>query len=135
MKKNIAFLLFSFFLSFSSYSQNNLQFNQVITYNGRLKNLGNSGGDSTAAWTVPQGKVWKIESASASFGYATYPVFLTVNGTKVFDIYVYSSSSSRNVYFPVWLKGGDTAKIIEYYPSSEYFTDYFISILEFNVTQ
>lgn len=43
MKKNIAFLLFSFFLSFSSYSQNNLQFNQVITYNGRLQNLGNSG--------------------------------------------------------------------------------------------
>ena len=135
MKKNVTLLLLSVLCSLAVYSQTNLQFSQVITYNGHLANANNAGGDSTVAWTVPQGKVWKIESASAAFAYASYPVFLTVNGAKVFDIYVYNSTSSRNVYFPIWLKAGDTVRIVEYYPSNSYYTDYFISILEFNVTQ
>ncbi len=134
MKKNICILLLSVLCSLALHAQNNLQFSQVLTYSGHLVNANNAGGDSSAAWTVPTGKVWKIESASAAYGYASYPVYLVVNGIKVFDIYVYSSTSSRNVYFPIWLKAGDTAKIVEYYPSNSYYTDYFISILEFNLT-
>lgn len=134
MNKNVFLLLITMLCSVAVYAQSNLQFSQVLTYSGRLANANNAGGDSSSAWTVPAGKVWKVESASAAFGYASYPVFLTVNGTKVYDIYVYNSSSSRNVYFPIWLKAGDSARIVEYYPSNSYFTDYFISIVEFNLT-
>jgi len=133
MKKTICLLMLSMLCSVAAFSQNNLQFNQVLTYAGHLATT-TSAGDSTDAWTVPQGKVWKIESASAAYGYVTYPVFLVVNGIKVFDIYIYNSSTVRNVYFPVWLKAGDMVRIAEYNTSNNFFTDYFISIVEFNLT-
>jgi len=133
MKKNVSLLLLSVLCSFAVYSQSNLQFNQVLTYAGRLATA-NGAGDSTAAWTVPAGKVWKIESASGAYAYVTSPVFLVVNGVKVFDLYIYNSSTTRNVYFPVWLKAGDVARIAEYNTSNNFYTAYFISIVEFNVT-
>lgn len=133
MNKNVCLLLLMMLFPVTAYAQSNLQFNQVLTYSGHLATT-TSAGDSTEAWTVPQGKVWKIESASAAYGYVTYPVFLVVNGTKVFDIYIYNSSTVRNVYFPVWLKAGDAVRIAEYNTSNNFFTDYFISIVEFNLT-
>ncbi|MES2850860.1 MAG: hypothetical protein V4685_17500 [Bacteroidota bacterium] len=133
VNKNVFLLLLSVLCSVAVHSQSNLQFSQVLTYSGHLATTNNAG-DSTAAWTVPTGKVWKIESASGAYGYVTYPVYLVVNGIKVFDIYIYNSSTTRNVYFPVWLKAGDVVRIAEYNTSNNYYTDYFISIVEFNLT-
>lgn len=133
MNKNLSLLLLSVFFSVASFSQSNLQFSQVLTYAGHLATANNAG-DSTAAWTVPPGKVWKIESASSAYGYVIYPVFLVVNGVKVFDIYIYGTNTTKGVYFPVWLKAGDAVRIAEYSTSPNYYTDYFISIVEFNLT-
>jgi hypothetical protein len=133
MKKTICILLLSTLCSFAAYSQSNLQFNQVLTYAGRLATT-TGAGDSTSTWTVPPGKVWKIESASGAFAYVTSPVYLIVNGIKVFDVYIYNSTTTRNVYFPVWLKAGDAVRMAEYNTSNNFYTDYFISIVEFNLT-
>jgi hypothetical protein len=112
IKKNVCLLLLSVLCSVAVHSQSNLQFSQVLTYAGHLA----------------------IESASGAYGYTIYPVYLVVNGAKVFDISIYGSNTTKGVFFPVWLKAGDAVRIAEYSTSNNYYTDYFISIVEFNVT-
>jgi tRNA A58 N-methylase Trm61 len=60
--KHLLYILIVLFVDTLS-AQGNLQFNQVVTYTGT-----GSGSFSytSPTWTVPAGKVWKIESASPS---------------------------------------------------------------------
>lgn len=130
MKKKLCISLL-LFCSVSVFSQNNLQFGQVITYSGTLATT-NGAGDSTATWTVPAGKTWKIESVSGNaYAYTNSFVYLILNGTRIFDLV----STTKPIYLPIWLKAGDAIRIAEYSTFNSYFVTYFISMVEFNITQ
>lgn len=116
--------------SVAAFSQSNLQFSQVITYSGTLATT-NGAGDSTATWTVPVGKTWKIESLSGNAYYYTNSlVYLILNGTRIFDL----TNTDKQIHLPIWLKAGDAIRIAEYSSSNNYFVTYFISMVEFNLT-
>ena len=119
--KNLLFLLFLFF-SWSFTAQGNLQFNQVIYLSANT--------DNTTQWTVPVGKVWKIEAVGV------YGSTLTVyfNGVMSF-IYAgaYSNSSPSGYYrnadaSPIWLPSGSILGQSCGCGGNRWF-----SILEFNV--
>jgi hypothetical protein len=110
MKKIL--LLFTFLGTiFFSEAQGNLQFNQVLTYSGNSVN--------SPIWTVPAGKVWKIESA-VCFNYTGTTTFRVNN-----FIVLYNNSNSQ----PIWLKAGDSCQM----GASSASSSYFLSIVEFNV--
>jgi len=106
-------LILSFFLLPFSFlfSQGNLQFNQVLTYNGSLT--------TSAIWTVPVGKVWKIESV----------LMVNMGGTSTFKVnnttVLYNGLPSQ----PIWLKAGDYCQ----FSMSQAGNGYFLSIIEFNI--
>jgi hypothetical protein len=107
MKKTI-FILAILFLSFSSASaQGNLEFNRVIKENYPLS-VGTNGNETII---VPEGKVWKITSAtiSAPSGPNTYyndkSPYAKIDGHLV----GYASDSRLNLHispFPLWLPAG-----------------------------
>jgi hypothetical protein len=107
-------------------AQYNLQFNQVITLNGTPNPCINSVVD-----TVPQGKVWKIESWTNN-----NEVGIFFNNTQFNNHFSLSNgggiavSSNLN---PIWLKGGD---VISVHISNQFCIPrpYFFSIIEFNLT-
>jgi hypothetical protein len=119
--RNLVFLFFLFF-SWSFTAQGNLQFNQALYLSGNT--------DNTTQWTVPAGKVWKIEAVGV------YGSTLTVyfNGATSF-IYAgsYSNSSPSGYYrnadaSPIWLPGGSILGQSCGCGGNRWF-----SILEFNV--
>ena len=111
MKKILLFL--AIFIQFNSFGQGELQFNQVITQVGTTTNA--------PIYTVPAGKVWKVESISSS-----YPNYLNVNINNVSVDLMYSSGFMP---FPFWLKATDVIQIF----SASYPINYVISIVEFNI--
>ena len=108
-------LILSFFLVLCSllYSQGNLQFNQVLTYNGSTT--------ASPIWTVPAGKVWKVENIMI-LGQGGVSVF-KVNGTQIFNSF-YGAWQNN----PFWLKGNDNFQF-----NFQYSNEFFISIIEFNI--
>jgi hypothetical protein len=106
MKKllSIIFLLFTLQI----FAQGNLQFNGVKTYQGTLT----CSLQLVTLDTVPQGKVWKIQSMGPS-----YSDYLTINNIPYINIYrgeVIGSSSTNGSYYGCthinetpWLKSGD----------------------------
>jgi hypothetical protein len=117
--KIILIATFTFF-SFVSSSQGNLQFNQVLTYTSQIPK---SGFGST--YTVPNGKVWKIESISADG-----PAKMSINGNGV-PFYFNATTPSRGV-FPFWLKSGDNIYLYDFGGGVGSY-GVFISIIEFNI--
>jgi hypothetical protein len=118
MKKilTIALLLFSI----ASYAQGNLQFNQVKTFTG------NSFG-SIVLDTVPNGKIWKIES----MGFSKSNNCMTINGTQYLnfsDPYFYGNSfnNSQAIKETLWLKSGDVLGWSGY-------NSYVITLIEYNI--
>lgn len=112
MKRIVAILSFALACSFGGvFAQGNLQFNQVLTYNGN--------NTTSAIWTVPVGKVWKIESV----------LMVNFSGTSTFrvnnTIALYNSNNTQ----PIWLKSGDNCQ----FSMSTAGNTYFLSIVEFNV--
>lgn len=140
----IALLLFSM----ASYAQGNLQFNQVLTYSGTL-----NCGQASPTWTVPAGKVWKIEYRTTVSGNTNYDnnslsgpygPFFSLNGTKLTDKLIPSSVTpyqaygvTPNQFQPLWLKSNDQIQ----FSLNGFNTDcgdykkynYAISILEYNI--
>jgi hypothetical protein len=119
--RNLLFLLFLFF-SWSFTAQGNLQFNQVLYLSANT--------DNATQWTVPVGKVWKIEAVGV-YG-STLTVYL--NGATSF-IYAgsYSNSSPSGYYrnadaSPIWLPSGSILGQSCGCGGNRWF-----SILEFNV--
>jgi hypothetical protein len=100
-------------------AQGNLQFNQVITYNigGIANNYDNIN------FTVPVGKVWKIESA---VNWTGNPLMLYPNGVMSYGITLASSSKTVSD-FPIWLNAGYNGLF------SIYQNRALISIIEFNI--
>ena len=100
-------------------AQGNLQFNQVITYN-----IGGIASQNDNIWfTVPVGKVWKIETA---VNWSGNPLYLYPNGAVNYGINLASSSKTVSD-FPIWLQAGYTGTF------SIYSNRALISIIEFNI--
>ena len=88
--------IFSFSKINSIYAQGNLQFNQVKLYDLT------SG--TAQAFTVPAGKVWKIESAGG--GTTGCSVYLQNSSAATMAYLWISSASSTESVFPIWLPSG-----------------------------
>jgi hypothetical protein len=92
-------------------AQGNLQFNQVLVLDGN---------QNTPTYTVPAGKVWKVESATISSG-SGY-LALTINGSSA-SIVSYANGGNN---LPFWVPGGTLIGFYIYQTGK-------VSILEFNV--
>jgi len=131
MRFFLSMLFFSFALGI--WSQGNLQFNQVVTYTGS-----GSGSFSynSPTWTVPAGKVWKVESASPNLGNAAVTRAVNVNSGVDWGSYrLTSSGQDLSVSpFPIWLKAGDQVQL---HASGNCCSttnfSYAISVVEFNI--
>lgn len=117
MKKQILLIIFglsSFFVN----AQGNLQFNQVLTYSGSLTNYA-----STTDYTVPSGKVWKVEYVESSNAY----FFLLIN--NISRVALKDGNAGNGISPTFWLKANDLMKI----SASNSGGTYFISIIEYNI--
>ena len=119
MKKLFLIAIVSIFF-LASKAQGNLQFNQVLTYSGTLPWTTNQfPGTLSPAWAVPPGKAWKVEAFPALSG----GLYLTLNS-------VFIQSDAK----PLWLKSGDQIQF-GWQLSCCATGTYYLSILEFNITQ
>ncbi len=128
--KQFLFLIFLATISIVGYSQNNLQFNKVLTYAGQFA----SGNDSSTAWVVPTNKVWKIESMTnfQTIGLCSSGCSMSFILNNIAIKYHSEFSSipyAENNYSPIWLKAGD---IIKYKGTGGYWS-YYLSIIEYNL--
>lgn len=127
MKKTIyIFFLFLGLTSLKSFSQGNLQFNQVLSLGG-INNVVNPNSGSYLAYVsqtfvVPSGKVWKIEHVG--FFNNNGMAGVVINGRTTAFTTVNPQSAGT-----IWLKAGDQIA----FGSSASQGDYFASIIEFNI--
>jgi hypothetical protein len=135
MKK---FIIILFLVTTANYlkAQGNLQFNQVI--NLEAWSTTNMGGYYIAEvnFTVPAGKVWKIEGATSNCTTGNGSGVITLTNTSTNRNYgnilpVGSTTSDH----PIWLKSGFTGKLSSsagscYYNNSGGFI---VSVIEFNI--
>lgn len=105
----------------TSFSQGNLQFNQVLTFAGSAP-----GGSVLTIGTVPVGKVWKIEARSMDIGQFT----LRINGFQYDYIYGVGNTGLVTCDLPIWLKAND---VISINVPCCVARNYFYSIIEFNI--
>lgn len=125
-KKN-KFIVLLLSISIYSYSQANLQFNNVLTQFGNLS--GGYGQTATSpTYTVPVGKIWKLEK------YTREKLF--VNGIRIKDIYLNNTNTGNYGAVidnsPLWLKEGDSFYITVGGPPYSWTEDWYFSLLEFN---
>ena len=127
MKKLLTILIL---LSFHFiYAQGNLQFNTVYSYAGNTSNSTPVNGINyqtnygTSAFTVPNGKIWRIER-------------LWIRGAQAQSLFVNNfwvgfpeSGSTLEITSPIWLKTGDVIKI----GSANGAASYHLNIVEFNL--
>jgi hypothetical protein len=130
--KNFFLLIALSTLTLLCKAQGNLQFNQVLTYNGNLTLYWNGPAGVSPIYTCPTGKVWKIESKTRT------P--LTINGgqllsylnsTSLIDLYPGTTDNS-----PIWLKAGDNIYfdiINTAFTGNNITTSYYLSIIEYNI--
>jgi hypothetical protein len=110
--KKIIFVLLCFILaSTTSRAQGNLQFNQVITYTGSIQWSAQPWQGflvNGPQWTVPSGKVWKIEHKKKT-PFQNLGFYL--NGISVMDIYLSPGANGPNGFSVdnsiLWLKEND----------------------------
>lgn len=125
--KKIKILALLFFFPIISFSQSNLQFNNVLTQFGTL-----SGGVGQTAvsptYTVPTGKIWKLEKYTRERLY--------VNGIFIKDIYLNNTNTGNYGAVidnsPLWLKEGDSFYFTVGGPPYSWTENWYYSLLEFN---
>ena len=117
----ISALVLFLIIATSVVAQGNLQFNQVVTYTGT-----GSGSFSytSPTWTVPVGKVWKIEGVGLS-SYSSY-FSVSVAGQQVFLKNTHTSYGPVFDSFPYWITGGQNVFFSG-------LTSGVASVLEFNI--
>jgi hypothetical protein len=121
MKKIITAFAIIFCVAFfaqESKAQGNLQFNQIIFYDIVF--------NGTQNFTVPAGKVWKIESVGTGSTSST-PLYLRNAGGVA--IAHFNSSGYSSASFPYWLPPGFAGTFANIHPSIRAT----VSIIEFNV--
>lgn len=120
MKIFIGLVLIFFVSSFKA--QGNLQFNQTL--------LLNASSNSTAQWTVPAGKTWKVES----MGCYAPTLFVYLNNSIAFE-YIGDFNNSQGSYYrgsdagAIWLPAGT----ILGHSSNNASAFRWFSVLEFNI--
>ena len=140
--KNLLYI-FTLFFSFGIYSQGNLQFNKVIniTLTAPIGSTNNTDGIalySAGSYTIPDGKVWKIESASLSKlggnGNRGPTGEDTQGAIKLGDMVIHGSSGNYKSAHtkPIWMPSG-TYNLTIHKAEGNYKTDVSISIIEFNI--
>lgn len=119
--KKLALLFLLFLCINTANAQGNLQFNQVILYTLDV--------DTPQSFTVPAGKVWKIESASS--GYYSSSVYLRdASGNTLATLY--ANNLDYRVHYPYWLPSGFSGDFRRLGNTSSG-PKATVSILEFNV--
>jgi hypothetical protein len=114
-------LVLIFFMNFFQ-AQGNLQFNQTL--------LLNASSNSTAQWTVPAGKTWKVES----MGCYAPTLFVYLNNSIAFE-YIGDFNNSQGSYYrgsdagAIWLPAGT----ILGHSSNNASAFRWFSVLEFNI--
>jgi hypothetical protein len=105
----------------------------VVTYTGTGSG---SFSYSSPTWTVPAGKVWKVESASPNVANAPVTRAININAGSSWGSFALMTASQETTIspFPIWLKAGDQIQLqaAGNCCSTTSFS-YAISILEFNV--
>jgi hypothetical protein len=126
MKKASVFVLFLvvFFFGFSktAAAQGNLQFNQVIFFDIPY--------GSTQPFTVPAGKVWKVESVGATS--SSCAVWLQNGAGQAVGNLYYVSASNYHPAFPIWLPSSHSG-FFAYNLNNCTGARAYVSIIEFNV--
>lgn len=121
--KYITAILFLFVFN-AVFSQGNLQFNQVLNLEVTCC--------TPTSYTVPAGKVWKIESAVSANQY--YPVRITnLNGKSLNGHICKDSNASYGVFpiiLPFWVSSNST---IQFNNGSNNGEKGFVSVIEFNI--
>ncbi len=154
-------------MTFEYKGQANLVFNQVISQNlaisGPISTTLNSTLNSTQSFTVPNGKVWKLESVCyfndnwqingscglIASGFSTIQTIVKINGNRVCaaNEFTYGNNIGTGIFLNsnnitnqiIWLKAGDvlTFSIRNAMNCSGYTqngtTNIFFSGIEFNV--
>jgi hypothetical protein len=115
----LAVIVFTAGFSKQASAQGNLQFNQVINYT--------IVGSTPFTFTVPAGKVWKIETVAVEYT-NTPNVYLRNSSNQI--LATFYSSASYNNPLPYWLSSGYTGNFF-LSNSSTYRGS--VSIIEFNV--
>ena len=122
--KTLSFLFFTFLLLNKIYSQGNLQFNQALHLEITCC--------TASTFTVPVGKVWKIEGAMAYNN--SYPTRITaVNGNPMeayLTGYTYLNYGILPIPLPYWLP---TNTQVSFNTGSGVGQKGYVSIIEFNV--
>ena len=111
--KNILLILAIAFSS-ASFAQGNLQFNQVVTYEGNFSIY-------TPWFKPPANKVWKIENSY---------IFKSTNCNAYFQVNGFTADANNGDRYPIWINDQDS---IRSYFNCGGSNTYSISILEFNV--
>lgn len=124
MKRLFVVLIAVFGLSLTGFSQGTLQFNDVKLFT--WANTINSPYLS-AVYTVPAGKVWKIESAGSNNNVSIFQI----NGQYTSQSINSGGTSTGADNLPIWLPAGATIQFSGSYSSSG--LGGYVSILEFNV--
>lgn len=95
------------------YSQGNLQFNLLLTYQGTVDVVQANGGicnfctASSPEWTVPSGKIWKIESISSPTAVISNPNYGVSYEEGVLYRNRYSLKQASGI---IYAKSGDVLK-------------------------
>ena len=119
-------------ISFSSFSQGNLQWNQVINLDFTTS-TGAFGWVNSGTFTVPAGKTWKIVSAGVN---NTTELTLYTTGLKIGKHIAFAYSNSNQSLSietcPIWY-GTGTYNVFIYDPNSSSTFEGALSIIEFNI--
>jgi len=157
MKKQILILAL-LIISLTSFSQGNLQFNQVLTFSRTINTTNyistsyNNGATyayvtfTDTTLTVPTGKIWKVEKMDGNLTISNpngYNGGGATNGIGSLMINNAHKISVSQAYGVIWLKAGDIINMVVtnagggYSGSNNFTATYtnFLSILEFNIVQ
>lgn len=137
MKKYYLLIAVAFF-TLIGFAQNNLQFNNAIhlSYSGTFS----STAGTLTTITVPENKVWKIESGSVvcKNNYSATPFLVNIMVDKQLIYEKYQGNSGNYSAFnsaPIWLGSGTYSVDFTTLNGSGIVYVAAISVLEFNITQ
>lgn len=125
-KTKMLFLLIVVFLP--SFCLAQMEFSKVVSLNGEIQLTSNTAG---VVYSVPNGKVWKVESVFLSnnnyLGFKINGILNTIGGVN----------SGTTIHYPIWLKAGDTIQPYSFGggKNGSGMGYYLISIIEITVGQ
>ncbi len=124
MKRTLLIAIAMLGLVLATFAQGNLQFNDVKLFTWLNTT---SSPYASPVYTVPAGKVWKVEAAGTNGAVTVYEI----NGQRTLQPISSNGGSAGGENLPIWLPAGATIQFAGSYSSSGLGS--YVSILEFNV--